>query len=98
MRAPTVVIAIPAHDNVPAHFAADLAGLIAQTAQALPDEVTLGVQMVKGTYVHQARQDLMIHMLENGATHILWLDSDMRFPPETLLHLLQHNLPVVGAN
>ena len=32
------------------------------------------------------------------ATHILWLDTDMRFPPDTLFRLLGRKKPIVGAN
>lgn len=33
-----------------------------------------------------------------GATHLLWLDTDMRFPGDTLARLLQHEAPVIAAN
>ena len=35
--------------------------------------------------------------LENGATHVLFLDSDMTLPKDALLRLLAHDKPVVGA-
>jgi hypothetical protein len=36
--------------------------------------------------------------MEAGATHVLWLDSDMRFPKDALGRLLAHGEPIVGAN
>jgi hypothetical protein len=36
--------------------------------------------------------------LENGATHILWVDSDMIMKPDAALRLMAHDLPVVAAN
>ena len=36
--------------------------------------------------------------LENGATHILWVDSDMIMPEDAALRLMAHGLPVVAAN
>jgi GT2 family glycosyltransferase len=33
-----------------------------------------------------------------GAEYMLWLDSDMVFPPTTALRLLAHNEPVVACN
>jgi hypothetical protein len=95
---PKIAIAIASHDTLPALFAYDLASLAAYTTAALPDEVEMGIVMVTGTYIHSARAELMETMIEDGATHMLWLDADMRFPRDTLVHLLQHNLPMVGAN
>ena len=37
-------------------------------------------------------------VLKAGATHILWLDADMCFPPDTLKRLLARKVPIVGAN
>ena len=35
---------------------------------------------------------------ENHATHILWVDSDMRFPSDSLHRLLAHGEKIVGCN
>ena len=93
-----IAIAVPSHDTVPALFAVDLSHLVLFTTAALPDTVQFGVNFVTGTYVHSARQQLIDDCLAAGVTHILWIDSDMRFPKEALVTLLQHNLQVVGIN
>lgn len=36
--------------------------------------------------------------IENGATHILWLDSDIIMPQDAAVQLLSHEKPVVVAN
>jgi len=36
--------------------------------------------------------------LKHGATHLLFVDSDMRFPPWALRRLLSHDVPIVAAN
>jgi hypothetical protein len=83
-------------DHVSAVFANDLAKLYADTRAALP-AVTL--DMVVGTFVHQARERLLHDMVELwNATHILWLDSDMTFPSDTALRLLAHDKDVVAVN
>lgn len=83
-----LAIAVPALDHVSAYFANDLARLYAETCQSLP-QVTLA--MMVGTFVHQAREKLLHDVTELwGATHILWLDADMTFPPDTALRLLTH--------
>lgn len=91
-----LAIAVPALSNVPAVFANDLALLYAETSRVLPS-VTLA--MMVGTFVHQAREKLLHDVTELwGATHILWLDADMTFPPDTALRLLKHDKEVVAAN
>lgn len=98
IRVSKIFVAIPSHDHCPITFAYDLAALSAYTVAALPEQVPYGVNLVSGTYVHAARQQLAEEALRQGASHILWLDSDMRFPKEALVRLLQHDKDVVGIN
>ncbi len=35
--------------------------------------------------------------LEAGADYLMWIDSDMKFPPDTLMRLLGHQKDIVGA-
>lgn len=91
-----LAIAVPALNNVPAIFANDLARLYATTCAAVPI-VTLA--MMVGTFVHQAREKLLHDVVSLwGATHVLWLDADMTFPPGAALRLLAHDRDVVAAN
>jgi hypothetical protein len=91
-----LAIAVPAHDSVSALFAHDLARLYAATQAAVP-MVTLA--MMVGTFVHQAREKLLHDVVELwGATHILWLDADMTFPPDAALRLLAHDREIMAAN
>lgn len=93
-----IAIAIATHDYVPAQFMYDLASMVMYTTARLPDDVEFGINMVSGTYVHSARQELLEALVEQGVTHMLWLDSDMRFPRDSLIRLLKHNVPLVGIN
>jgi len=97
-RHPRITVAVPSHDMVPFLFTYDLAQLMAFTAAAMPEGVDLGLNAVSGTYIHVARNDLMESVLQQNATHVLWIDSDMRFPRESLVHLLRRDKAVVGIN
>jgi GT2 family glycosyltransferase len=45
-----------------------------------------------------ARNTLMRQFLDNtDATHIWFIDTDMGFKPDTVIKLLEPNLPVIGA-
>lgn len=92
-----VLVAVPCDENVRAWFALDLALMIGYTTYIRP-EMTVRVSFLKGTYLPRARATLVKHAESIDATHILWLDSDMRFPKETLIRLLRHNKPIVGCN
>lgn len=43
------------------------------------------------------RNDLVDKALEVGASHIIFLDTDMDYHPLTIPRLLSHRLPIVGA-
>lgn len=93
-----VCVAIPSHDMVPVTFAYDLGQLMSFTMAAMPEGTHLGITMVPGTYIHQARQQLLAAVREQGVDYVLWLDSDMRFPKEALVKLFQRQKDFVGIN
>lgn len=95
-----IAVCIPTHDNHPAMFTFDLASMLVHATGTLAVEglIDFGLFMLKGTYVHTARESLAEQVLEAGFDFILWLDSDMRFPKDLLERLLQHGKPIVGVN
>lgn len=95
---PKIAICVPAHDHVPMLFAYDLANLVGFSTAALDGDVEIGLNVVTATYAHTARNQLAEHVLSVGATHVLWIDADMRFPRDALLRLLRHNVAMVGIN
>lgn len=91
-------ILIPTHEKVDALFAFDLGQMMAFTAAVMPENCAIGMEMNIGTYIHKSRTELLQSALSSGATHVLWLDSDMRFPKDAFVRLLQRNVPIVGIN
>jgi len=53
---------------------------------------------VAGSVISNNRHILADAALSDGATHVLYLDTDMVFPADTAFRLLAHKLPIVGAN
>ena len=94
----TLDVLVVSHDQAPVTFAYDLANMMAYTTLGLPEGIDLGLHLMKGTYVHSARQKLLGAMKENGSSYVLWLDSDMRFPRDTFIRLINHRVPMVGIN
>lgn len=76
-----VLIAVPCMDSVPSQFAQSLAMLrkVEQTAVAFQI----------GSLIYNSRNNLSTMAIERGVDYILWLDSDMTFPPNTLIKLLE---------
>ena len=53
---------------------------------------------VKGFLVPEIRSKGVALAWEAKATHILWVDSDMGFPPWALNQLLEAELDIIGVN
>jgi hypothetical protein len=92
-----LVIGGPTVAQVPASFAVDLAALYAFTREHGPwSLVTMG--FIQSTYVHVGREAVLAGAIERQAAHVLWLDTDMAFPPDTAVRLARHNQPIVACN
>lgn len=90
-----VVIAIPSLSTWLAGFGMDVVKLVFKHRSGEPP---INVLNVKGAPHCVARSLLVDDALNAGASHMLWLDSDMRFPDDILERLLSHKKPIVGAN
>jgi len=87
----------PTRDAVPAAFAVDVAQLYAKTRESrIWATVTIG--FVASTYIHVGREWFLEASLKQGATHVLWIDTDMGFPPDLAIRLHMHGQPIVACN
>lgn len=86
-----VVICTPSRGEVRAEYTSDLVELIRQNP-------TVRYASALGCYVGNLRQNLAETVLSCGASHLLFIDSDMRFPVSTVKRLLKADRPVMGAN
>lgn len=95
-----VAVCLPAQDQVQTGFAYDLARLFGFTAaRFIPNIVgQMHILISEGTLIAPQRANLVERAIERDCTHILWLDTDMRFPKDTLIRLLRQDEPIVGAN
>ncbi len=87
----------PARDMVNTGYAFDAMNMLAFTAATRPD-ITLASYTSLGTMIFDQRIKLAREAMEEGCDYVLWLDSDMRFPKDTMLRLLRHQRDIVGAN
>lgn len=87
-----LMIAIPCADTVRYEFAESLSKLEMQLAE---DGVDFDVRWLAGSLIYSAREDLVISAINDGFTHILWLDSDMQFSRDLFNILRSVNKPFV---
>lgn len=81
-----------------AGFGHDFARMMGTTIRTRP-EIDLMHFMVPGSLIPKQREKLVEEAISTpGLTHILWLDTDVRHPPTTLLQLLARNQRIVAAN
>jgi len=92
----TVSVCVPCRDVVDSGFAFDLARCVAAHTAATRDRVLLFQN--QGTLIVNQRQELAQASLDAGATHILFIDADMRFPKDAIFRLLQRDEDIVAAN
>ena len=71
-----LLIAVPTTDYIPADFVKSLVSL---TAELNRQKVNYQVEIQSGTLVYIARNKLANKAVNDGFTHVLWLDSDMVF-------------------
>lgn len=52
----------------------------------------------RGPYTHWNREQLMRQAYDMGASHLLFVDTDVTFPPDAINRLISHGKDVVGGN
>jgi hypothetical protein len=91
----SVSILVPVNDMVHSHFTYSLSNLVKLSTQ-------MGIEthlfFDASTILINQREKLIEQALEVGSEWVLWLDSDMMFPPTTLTRLLNHDEDLVGCN
>lgn len=93
-------IGVPTLDHVPIQFAMSLASMLQTIARdnRTRKDIILSLAHCQGSMIWDARNTLANQALEVGASHLLFLDSDMTFPPDTVSRLATHHKPIVGAS
>lgn len=91
-----VAICVPCRDELMSGFCFDLAKLVQY--EALRGKVEIELLQMQGTLIFTQREKLGEEALACGADYLMWVDSDMRFPKDTLEEMLKHNVDIVGVN
>lgn len=90
---PVVSLSIPSRDEWKAVFGYSLLRMFISTQTAQQN-----LRMCRGSVIPSNRNTLVKKALEDGATHVMFIDTDMVFPADTLDRMLAHGKPIVMAN
>ena len=55
------------------------------------------IKNLQGAYIDLSRETMAHEALTWGADVIFWLDHDHTTPPDAIVRLLKHNVPIVGC-
>lgn len=94
-------ICIPSLDYVYAEFMMSLNNMVQylyQTPITTDEEATMRIVNQRSSLIVSSRESMVEQALLGGATHIMFLDSDMNFPEDALHRLFSRNEHIVAAN
>lgn len=95
-------ICIPSSGQCRTQFAVSLSGLVGYfSANLVAPEVKeqgLCIVNVESSCISDNRERLVMNAVNQGATHVCFIDDDMAFESDTLHVLARRGLPIVGTN
>lgn len=93
----TILISSPCQDMVHTYYSTSVVKSIMHLYQNNV-KCAINYESFFATYVHEGRNSIAQYAKQIGATHIIWVDSDMLFTPESFKTLIEHDLDFVGVN
>lgn len=87
-----LLIGVPSTDFLHVEFVKSLFGLVDKLKK---DKIDFTLHFETGTLVYCARDTIACKAINEGYTHVLWLDSDMVFTPDLLDDLMFCGKPFV---
>ena len=88
-----ITIGLPSTGLIRIETAVSLAALVSTTKN-----MQFYLDTPTTCYIHQNREDIVTKALRMKSDYILFIDSDMAFPPDGLTRLLEHKVDIIGAN
>lgn len=79
-----------------AHSVAQAMAFFSQVKSDVPKQID--IQMAYSSNLVENRHILISRALDFEATHILFWDSDIKAPPDAIVRLVNHHLPIVAVN
>lgn len=93
-RAPKVGLAVPSGRTFEAGTATDCMGL---SAFCTGHGINLVILNLQSSMISHSRNETVRMALRENVDYIMWIDSDMRFPPDAVMRLLSAQKDIVCA-
>lgn len=93
VKAVKIAVGLPSNGYIRSETAIALASSITATPSAL-----FYLIAPIGCYIHLLREHIAEESLKGGCDYLMFIDSDMVFPPEAIGVLLSRDKPVIGAD
>jgi hypothetical protein len=93
----TVLISSPCHDMVYTYYSNSVVKSIMNLYENKVN-CAINYESFFATYIHEGRNAIAKHAKNVGASHIIWVDTDMLFTPDAFRILIEHDLDFVGVN
>lgn len=90
-----VVLGLPSYDGT---FMLEMQQAMENLIQFSTEQgIKIGYLRCRGSMIWKMRDSVVHYALENKATHVLFIDSDMWFPEYGLMQLLSHKADIVSG-
>lgn len=86
-----ITVGIPSYDHIKTETVISLLQL-----QAISD-LPLTFFLNQSLYIDYSRNQLVEVALQNGSSHLMFIDSDIQFQPDGVARLLAHDKDIVGG-
>ena len=98
--AATVAIGIPAGDDVKTDFALSLTRMVNWTWRYNQEHrpIAFSINCWRQSLIPLARYRLVEAAIQQQATHLLMIDSDMDFPGDMMIRMIKRNVDILGVN
>jgi hypothetical protein len=90
---PRITVGIPSNGYIRSETTVCLVSAIANTKNVL-----FRLSNPTGCYIHQNRENIVLEAQKEKSTHLMFIDSDMIFPPHAISQLVSLDKPISGAN
>jgi hypothetical protein len=92
MKKSSICIAMPCYDSVKINTMLSIFQLIQLLGKG---GIEVGINTMKSPLIHQARNYLTAVFLTTEYSHLLFIDSDVEFAPEAVLHMMMAKKDII---
>ena len=89
MGKPKIMVAVPCMETIPYQTVVSL--------MALQADAELHLEFISGSLVYDARNQFCEKAVNEGYDYLMFIDSDMTFPANTITTLLRHDADIATA-